>query len=41
MTTMQSNVRKLHEAEFATERNYEQLMSIYAEAIAAVKVGQA
>jgi hypothetical protein len=34
---MGRNARALFEAEFTPERNYQQLMTIYADAIAAVK----
>jgi glycosyltransferase involved in cell wall biosynthesis len=40
MAAMGQNARKLYEAEFTAERNYQQLMAIYAEAIAEVKAGQ-
>lgn len=41
MAAMGHNARKLYEAEFTAERNFQQLMAIYQEAIAAVKAGQA
>jgi glycosyltransferase involved in cell wall biosynthesis len=41
MAAMGHNARKLYEAEFTAERNYQQLMVIYQDAIAAVKAGQA
>ena len=41
MAEMGRNARALYEAEFSAERNYQQLMAIYQEAMAAVKAGQA
>jgi glycosyltransferase involved in cell wall biosynthesis len=40
MAAMGRNARKQYEAEFSAERNYQQLMDIYAGAIAEVKAGQ-
>jgi glycosyltransferase involved in cell wall biosynthesis len=41
MAAMGHNAHKLYEAEFTAERNYQQLIDIYAGAIAEVKAGQA
>lgn len=41
MAQMGRNARTKYEAEFTAERNYQQLMAIYQDAMAAVKAGQA
>jgi glycosyltransferase involved in cell wall biosynthesis len=41
MAVMGRNARAMYEAEFTAERNYQQLIAIYSDAICAVKEGRA